>query len=59
MKKSVLVLLSTLVVSTASIPKENSAKGIYEVVIQNLSKIRVNLTSISNGNISVYGRMCG
>ena len=35
------------------------AKGIYEIVVQNLSKVRVNLSSISNGNISVYGRMCG
>lgn len=36
-----------------------TTKGIYEIVAQNLSKIRVDLTSISNGNISVYGRMCG
>ena len=36
-----------------------SKNGIYEVVVQNLSKIRVNLSSITGGNVSVYGRMCG
>lgn len=36
-----------------------TTKGIYEVVVQNLTKIRVRLTSISNGNLSIYGRMCG
>lgn len=36
-----------------------TTKGIYEIVVQNISKVRVNLSSISNGNISVFGRMCG
>ena len=36
-----------------------SKNGIYEVVVQSLSKIRVNLSSITGGNVSVYGRMCG
>ena len=33
-----------------------TAKGIYEVGIESMNKVRVNVTAVSGGNVSVYGQ---
>ena len=33
-----------------------TAKGVYEIPIESLYKIRVNVTAVSGGNVSVFGQ---
>lgn len=33
-----------------------SAKGLYEIAIESLAKVRISVTSVAGGGISVYGR---
>lgn len=44
--------LSDLSTETSGI----TAKGVYEIAIESFNKVRVNVTAVSGGNISVYGQ---
>lgn len=52
-------LLNTVNMTTLETGTTIKGKGIYMISVDGLSQIKVKLTSVSGGSVSVYGRIVG